>query len=212
MFRPFWVSHSLSSASDCVPSTPAKEGWSLHHDVAEERSPPSSPHLLKREHNDQVLRHVSLLSGSIMQLSHKAQLHGLSLDERVSLESQLASLESCISHVNAPLNRLSSPSTNDHQILEAVPHPGVMIKAHKKRAKRTFNRACVHCGTQFTSQWRKGPAGASTLCNACGIRYARRLKKDAKAQTEAAKGTPSAAAIKSHDDSTRRSNVYALLN
>jgi hypothetical protein len=42
-------------------------------------------------------------------------------------------------------------------------HLGVMsVKAHKKRAKRTFNRACVHCGTQFTSQWRKGPAGAST--------------------------------------------------
>lgn len=34
--------------------------------------------------------------------------------------------------------------------------------SRKKRAKRKFDRACDHCSTHFTSQWRKGPAGAST--------------------------------------------------
>ncbi|XP_028807252.1 GATA transcription factor 5 isoform X2 [Neltuma alba] len=32
-------------------------------------------------------------------------------------------------------------------------------------------RKCSHCGVQKTPQWRTGPLGAKTLCNACGVRY-----------------------------------------
>ncbi|GMH06516.1 hypothetical protein Nepgr_008356 [Nepenthes gracilis] len=32
-------------------------------------------------------------------------------------------------------------------------------------------RRCSHCGVQKTPQWRTGPMGAKTLCNACGVRY-----------------------------------------
>ncbi|CAN6310907.1 unnamed protein product [Urochloa humidicola] len=32
-------------------------------------------------------------------------------------------------------------------------------------------RRCGHCGTEKTPQWRGGPEGPSTLCNACGVRY-----------------------------------------
>lgn len=34
-----------------------------------------------------------------------------------------------------------------------------------------FQRRCSHCGVQKTPQWRAGPNGAKTLCNACGVRY-----------------------------------------
>ncbi|KXG23061.1 hypothetical protein SORBI_3008G051500, partial [Sorghum bicolor] len=30
---------------------------------------------------------------------------------------------------------------------------------------------CLHCGITSTLRWRTGPAGESTLCNACGVRY-----------------------------------------
>ncbi|CAM6059336.1 unnamed protein product [Sphagnum tenellum] len=30
---------------------------------------------------------------------------------------------------------------------------------------------CTHCQTQRTPQWRTGPMGPKTLCNACGVRY-----------------------------------------
>ncbi|RLM75677.1 GATA transcription factor 6-like [Panicum miliaceum] len=33
------------------------------------------------------------------------------------------------------------------------------------------DRRCSHCGVQKTPQWRAGPKGAKTLCNACGVRY-----------------------------------------
>ncbi|KAG7560419.1 Zinc finger GATA-type [Arabidopsis thaliana x Arabidopsis arenosa] len=36
---------------------------------------------------------------------------------------------------------------------------------------QTQGRRCGHCGVQKTPQWRAGPLGAKTLCNACGVRY-----------------------------------------
>lgn len=32
-------------------------------------------------------------------------------------------------------------------------------------------RRCKHCGIEKTPQWRMGPMGPKTLCNACGVRY-----------------------------------------
>jgi GATA-binding protein, other eukaryote len=32
-------------------------------------------------------------------------------------------------------------------------------------------KQCLHCGSSSTPQWREGPLGRSTLCNACGVRY-----------------------------------------
>ncbi|KAJ9568346.1 hypothetical protein OSB04_004312 [Centaurea solstitialis] len=32
-------------------------------------------------------------------------------------------------------------------------------------------RRCLHCGSDKTPQWRRGPMGPKTLCNACGVRY-----------------------------------------
>ncbi|KAL1298224.1 hypothetical protein HN51_042615 [Arachis hypogaea] len=32
-------------------------------------------------------------------------------------------------------------------------------------------RKCLHCAAEQTPQWRTGPMGPKTLCNACGVRY-----------------------------------------
>ncbi|XP_010515491.1 PREDICTED: GATA transcription factor 6-like [Camelina sativa] len=44
-------------------------------------------------------------------------------------------------------------------------------KKMKKLAGQTQTRRCSHCGVQKTPQWRAGPKGAKTLCNACGVRF-----------------------------------------
>lgn len=36
-----------------------------------------------------------------------------------------------------------------------------------------MDKQCVECGATQTPQWREGPAGPKTLCNACGVRYNR---------------------------------------
>lgn len=51
----------------------------------------------------------------------------------------------------------------------------VAKKPKKKSAVQSggglFLRRCSHCQTQKTPQWRTGPLGPKTLCNACGVRY-----------------------------------------
>lgn len=32
-------------------------------------------------------------------------------------------------------------------------------------------KRCTHCQVEKTPQWREGPMGPKTLCNACGVRY-----------------------------------------
>ncbi|KAH6778119.1 hypothetical protein C2S52_006371 [Perilla frutescens var. hirtella] len=34
-----------------------------------------------------------------------------------------------------------------------------------------MGRRCLHCQAEKTPQWRAGPMGPKTLCNACGVRY-----------------------------------------
>ncbi|KAK6287267.1 hypothetical protein POUND7_013446 [Theobroma cacao] len=36
---------------------------------------------------------------------------------------------------------------------------------------RNVRRTCSHCLSENTPQWRMGPSGPKTLCNACGVRY-----------------------------------------
>ncbi|XP_024021768.1 GATA transcription factor 1 [Morus notabilis] len=47
-------------------------------------------------------------------------------------------------------------------------------KATRKTTTMTttiIGRKCQHCGADKTPQWRAGPYGPKTLCNACGVRY-----------------------------------------
>eukprot|EP01113_Clastostelium_recurvatum_P010481 TRINITY_DN1520_c3_g1_i5.p1 TRINITY_DN1520_c3_g1~~TRINITY_DN1520_c3_g1_i5.p1 ORF type:complete len:385 (+),score=100.93 TRINITY_DN1520_c3_g1_i5:79-1155(+) len=38
------------------------------------------------------------------------------------------------------------------------------------------NRTCSTCGVAQSPEWRKGPNGPATLCNACGLHYAKLLR------------------------------------
>jgi hypothetical protein len=36
---------------------------------------------------------------------------------------------------------------------------------------------CQHCGSKETPEWRRGPHGSRTLCNACGLFYSKLTKR-----------------------------------
>ena len=44
-----------------------------------------------------------------------------------------------------------------------APHSSVEMEGGARR--------CTHCASEKTPQWRTGPLGPKTLCNACGVRY-----------------------------------------
>ncbi|KAK5657038.1 hypothetical protein OQA88_3564 [Cercophora sp. LCS_1] len=47
----------------------------------------------------------------------------------------------------------------------------------KKKQKVAEEYVCNDCGTLESPEWRKGPGGPKSLCNACGLRWAKREKK-----------------------------------
>jgi len=47
----------------------------------------------------------------------------------------------------------------------------------KKKQKIADEYVCTDCGTLDSPEWRKGPKGPKTLCNACGLRWAKKEKK-----------------------------------
>ena len=50
-------------------------------------------------------------------------------------------------------------------------------KKEKKKLKVADEYVCADCGTLDSPEWRKGPRGPKTLCNACGLRWAKKEKK-----------------------------------
>ncbi|GAM21126.1 hypothetical protein SAMD00019534_043010, partial [Acytostelium subglobosum LB1] len=58
-----------------------------------------------------------------------------------------------------------------------------------RRRRRTVytakrNLKCQYCHVTETPEWRRGPNGDHTLCNACGLHYAKSLKKKNAAELE----------------------------
>ncbi|KAF3002547.1 blue light receptor [Curvularia kusanoi] len=53
----------------------------------------------------------------------------------------------------------------------------------KKKLKLADEYVCTDCGTLDSPEWRKGPNGPKTLCNACGLRWAKKEKKKANPNT-----------------------------
>lgn len=54
----------------------------------------------------------------------------------------------------------------------------------KKRGRQGSRELirCHQCGTHETPEWRKGPEGSRTLCNACGLFHAKLVKKKGEAE------------------------------
>ncbi|WJX75971.1 hypothetical protein P8452_59445 [Trifolium repens] len=69
-----------------------------------------------------------------------------------------------------------------------------------KSIEKYVERMCSHCETKDTTQWRFGPLGRNTLCNACGLRYkSNRLTEEYKPKAS------------SNTDIIKHSNLHKIL-
>ncbi|XP_022747843.1 GATA transcription factor 8 [Durio zibethinus] len=84
--------------------------------------------------------------------------------------------------------KVPSDSENYAESQPLIKIPGQVNPEHKKKKKMKLSlpaapavniqnpsgqavRKCMHCELTRTPQWRAGPMGPKTLCNACGVRY-----------------------------------------
>lgn len=84
------------------------------------------------------------------------------LDEDFSVAEPAASTNSIASSKTKPKNPKSSinPTKSSNTATNNTSATGTQA-----------NKQCAHCGSKGTPQWRRGPDGAGTLCNACGVKW-----------------------------------------
>lgn len=65
-----------------------------------------------------------------------------------------------------------SPATSSSES-DAFKKPPKTTSSKKKENSDSAGdgRKCLHCAAEKTPQWRTGPMGPKTLCNACGVRF-----------------------------------------
>lgn len=59
----------------------------------------------------------------------------------------------------------------------AAKEEGRMLSTFSLNDNRSDQPRCDICLTTDTPEWRKGPNGPRTLCNACGLRYSKQVRK-----------------------------------
>lgn len=72
--------------------------------------------------------------------------------------------------VNPNINNTSSKNQEQEQQLSSSDAEAEVV-VDTSGGQGQQQRRCSHCLAQRTPQWRAGPLGPKTLCNACGVRY-----------------------------------------
>ncbi|CEL61996.1 GATA zinc finger domain-containing protein 16 OS=Dictyostelium discoideum GN=gtaP PE=4 SV=1 [Rhizoctonia solani AG-1 IB] len=63
----------------------------------------------------------------------------------------------------------------------------INVRMRQKRERKGATQ-CASCHATSTPEWRRGPLGPRTLCNACGLVYAKLMKKRAKEEEKLSPG------------------------
>lgn len=68
--------------------------------------------------------------------------------------------------------------------------PSTYVPKYRKRSRAPAPGVCHSCGNSDTPEWRRGPGGARTLCNACGLHFAKLVRRRTMEYANAAPGVP----------------------
>lgn len=74
-----------------------------------------------------------------------------------------------------PVTKIPKQASGEHKKKKKTKLPlpvmGPADNSNQSIANSQPVRKCMHCEITKTPQWRAGPMGPKTLCNACGVRY-----------------------------------------
>lgn len=90
------------------------------------------------------------------------------------------------SRLASPGSNMTSPPDTDASVSDSEELSGSdsggtntkrrrVVKGKRGGGRRPRRMVCRNCGAHQTPQWRCGPEGPRTLCNACGVRYKKGL-------------------------------------
>ncbi|KAG2236791.1 hypothetical protein INT48_006975 [Thamnidium elegans] len=96
----------------------------------------------------------------LMKLHSERVIHHKSIPETaISLPNQ--------SDDDYQLSKNDDWSSSDEQLAW---EKDIKVTVHRNNASNQIKK-CLYCGSKSTPMWRRGPQGAGTLCNACGVKW-----------------------------------------
>ncbi|KAL9552803.1 hypothetical protein MBANPS3_003597 [Mucor bainieri] len=151
---------------------------------------------------------ITFLLVSLEKKKNKMQLFNippLSVQAQLSISTKPVSLPCSPNKYNQldeyPLRRTSEPytTTSNHnspshihylkprkyQPYPTIPLENLLLPTNSDKQQQYLNshhpkHHCQSCGTDSSPEWRRGPTGHKTLCNACGLRYSRSVARQGK--------------------------------
>lgn len=115
-------------------------------------------------------RHLRLINGLCLDMKTLNEKTGLTDTEKLQAYVELADKISTSFDV---LKSLDPAHFGEGKTAELEPE-----KFSSILKKKSGKLQCFGCGTMDTPEWRKGPCGPRTLCNACGLVYAKIVRRD----------------------------------
>lgn len=117
-------------------------------------------------------------NGSMEDLSstRRASLTSPRIDASAPTSPQQLQMERSMTSntIGASTNAGEESDEAESPLLDGTEDP----KRKKKKPKQEEgDYVCTDCGRVDSPEWRKGPLGPKTLCNACGLRWAKKIKR-----------------------------------
>lgn len=128
-----------------------------------------------------------MMNKSRIQLDALGKIREVILTEQAAYEQQIADQrQQAKAYSEAP-----PPHPDVHADADEVRGAGGFAGAEpkKRRGRAAPPGRCHSCNRAETPEWRRGPDGARTLCNACGLHYAKLTRKQSNANKAAAAGS-----------------------
>ncbi|TVY54064.1 GATA zinc finger domain-containing protein, partial [Lachnellula suecica] len=177
-------------------SSGALQAWSMHfHSIAQEQQP--------RDPNGVPDRMPTLEScNDMLQLQDKIRMDLEKLRDMISQEHENAALmdQRMREHGGKGPGYYEDEMSMYGEDMKSQGYGGPESK--KRRGRAAPPGRCHSCNRAETPEWRRGPDGARTLCNACGLHYAKLTRKNTMKQSQSSNG--SSLRPKSMDDVSPR--------
>jgi len=143
-----------------------------------------------RVENERLQQHLDVLRAHSQQLSATQSAQHVGPYTGDELSAQMGTslpLPSRSTTHGRDLSRQHYPTPHGYEAGPSGAFPTVSsleddgdTEPRRKKPKKSFGGEqyiCNTCGRTDSPEWRKGPHGPKTLCNACGLRWAKKVRK-----------------------------------
>jgi len=175
---------------ECIPNTMSNDDDTSANSQEDIESPPEmtqdSPDSSPEINFQDSWAKIKEISGLIHRAADEALKRGYAMDT-TKLESRAQELVTLLQQVGEhepPIKRCRLPPPlirprRHRKRCEGSPDKKITdSQLQKKKLNSILNMYCHSCGTTDTVEWRRGPDGTKSLCNACGLHYAKMMKRE----------------------------------